>query len=80
MIIESNNLREAARRCRERRRNYIETLEANIRNIESKQLALMVKIFKEKNLRIIQSLVRFYPVIMRCFKAFLKYTLQKQCD
>lgn len=36
-----NSNREAARRCRERRRNYIETLEANIRNIESKQLALM---------------------------------------
>jgi hypothetical protein len=29
-----NSNREAARRCRERRRTYIETLEANIRNLE----------------------------------------------
>lgn len=35
-----NSNREAARRCRERRRNYIETLEANIRNLESKQKTL----------------------------------------
>lgn len=36
-----NSNREAARRCRERRRNYIETLEANIRNLESKQKVLV---------------------------------------
>lgn len=35
--------REAARRCRERRRNYIEALESNIRTLESKQKSLMTE-------------------------------------
>lgn len=34
--------REAARRCRERKRTYIETLEANIRNLEKSQKDLLV--------------------------------------
>ena len=40
-----NSNREAARRCRERRRNYIETLEAKLRNMETKQEALVVSFF-----------------------------------
>ena len=36
-----NSNREAARRCRERRRNYIETLESNIRNLENRQKVLI---------------------------------------
>lgn len=34
--------REAARRCRERKRTYIETLESNIRNLEKSQKDLLV--------------------------------------
>jgi len=36
-----NSNREAARRCRERRRLYIETLEKNIQNLQSKQKNLL---------------------------------------
>lgn len=36
-----NSNREAARRCRERRRNYIETLEANIRTLETEKKNLV---------------------------------------
>ena len=36
-----NSNREAARRCRERRRNYIETLEANIRVLECEKKTLI---------------------------------------
>lgn len=36
-----NSNREAARRCRERRRNYIETLENNIRSLENRQKNLI---------------------------------------
>jgi ATF/CREB family transcription factor len=40
-IRTSNRL--AARRCRERRKNYIDTLEANIKSIETKQQNLMIE-------------------------------------
>jgi len=41
-FITINPFREAARRCRERKRTYIETLELNIRNLEKNQKDLLV--------------------------------------
>ena len=50
-----NSNREAARRCRERRRNYIETLESKLQTLESKNEALIVISFFISYLTLFQS-------------------------